>query len=99
MSDYLILNIIFIGTIFYFFKLNPWLVKRRFLQLLSLLVLTALFDNLIIGIGMVGYDPTKILGIKIGLAPIEDFGYTIMGVYLIPELWSIFNSRELGNEN
>ncbi len=55
--------------------------------------LTAVFDNLIIGFGLVAYDPTRNLGILIGLAPIEDFLYAIVAVVLTASLWSILPPR------
>lgn len=52
-----------------------------------LFVLTAIFDSLIIYAKIVDYDYTKLLGIRIGRAPIEDFAYTVAAVLLIPALW------------
>lgn len=45
-----------------------------------LFVLTAVFDNLIVGLSIVDYDPAKILGIHIGVAPVEDFMYALLAV-------------------
>lgn len=53
----------------------------------AMLVLTAVFDNLIIGFGLVDYDPAKISGVKLGLAPIEDFAYTVVAMVLVPLIW------------
>ena len=50
---------------------------------LTLLIITAIFDNVIIGIGIVAYDPQLISGFKIGLAPIEDFAYSLAAPLLI----------------
>jgi lycopene cyclase domain-containing protein len=58
-----------------------------------MLALTAIFDNVIILSGTVAYDPTKIIGWMIGVAPIEDFAYTIAAVFLVPALWVIFSRR------
>jgi lycopene cyclase domain-containing protein len=55
--------------------------------------MTAVFDNLIIGSGIVAYDETKILGLKIFLAPIEDFAYTLAAVLMIPAIWNSLRSR------
>ena len=49
----------------------------------ALLAITAIFDNVIIGLGIVGYDPKLISGIKVGLAPIEDFAYSLAAPLLI----------------
>jgi lycopene cyclase domain-containing protein len=54
-----------------------------------LLVLTAVFDNIMIGIGLVGYDRALISGVFIGRAPLEDFAYTIAAVVLLPSLWTL----------
>lgn len=49
----------------------------------ALLAITAIFDNVIIGLGIVAYDPALITGIKVGLAPIEDFAYSLAAPLLI----------------
>jgi lycopene cyclase domain-containing protein len=60
--------------------------------LLPVVLLTAVFDNLIVGARIVAYDPSKISGWMIGRAPIEDFAYAVAGVLLIPSVW-VFLSR------
>lgn len=55
--------------------------------------LTAIFDNVIIGTGIVAYDEEKLLGIKILYAPIEDFAYTAVALVLIPSLFNFFRTR------
>ncbi|MFC9918959.1 lycopene cyclase domain-containing protein [Agromyces binzhouensis] len=54
-----------------------------------LLVLTAVFDSLIVGTGIVAYDDAHRSGLAVGLAPVEDFLYPIAGVLLLPAVWSI----------
>jgi lycopene cyclase domain-containing protein len=54
-----------------------------------LLLLTALFDNVMIGIGLVGYNRHLIGGLFVGLAPLEDFAYPIAAVILLPSLWTL----------
>ncbi|TPW77695.1 lycopene cyclase domain-containing protein [Schumannella soli] len=54
-----------------------------------LLVMTALFDNVMIAVGLVGYDPARISGAKLGIAPLEDFSYAIAAVVLLPVLWHL----------
>ena len=58
-----------------------------------LLVLTAVFDNIMIGIGLVGYDRQLISGVFIGRAPIEDFAYTVAAVVLLPSVWMLVGGR------
>lgn len=73
-------------------------VTRRVLGALSLtlmvmLITTAVFDNLIIGSGLVAYDPLTLSGIFIGIAPAEDFAYTIAAVMLLPAVWTVLDSK------
>lgn len=60
---------------------------------LVLFAMTAVFDNLIIGTGIVAYDSEKISGLMIGLAPIEDFSYTVAGLLILPGLWNLLRVR------
>lgn len=70
-----------------------WIIKSRFqcfttpIVILPMLVLTAVFDNLIILAGIVDYDTTKLMGIYVGVVPIEDFAYTVVAVLLVPAIW------------
>jgi lycopene cyclase domain-containing protein len=58
-----------------------------------LLVLTAVFDNVIVGSGLVGYHPGRILGLRIGVAPIEDFAYPVAAALGLPALWALLGPR------
>ena len=53
------------------------------------LVTTAVFDNIMISVGLVGYDASRISGVFIGRAPIEDFAYAVAAVIMLPSLWVI----------
>lgn len=55
-----------------------------------LLLLTAVFDNLMIASGLFAYSDAQISGARIGLAPVEDFSYPLAAVILLPALWSLF---------
>jgi len=57
------------------------------------LLMTAVFDNVMIGVGLVGYDETKISGAFIGVAPLEDFAYAIAAVVLLPSLWCLMGGK------
>ncbi|MCU1424199.1 MAG: lycopene cyclase [Microbacteriaceae bacterium] len=61
-----------------------------------LLVMTAVFDNVMIAVGLVGYDETLISGASIGIAPLEDFAYAIAAVVLLPSLWSLLAPSKKG---
>lgn len=52
------------------------------------LVLTAIFDNLMISAGLVGYGEAQRLGIQLGLVPVEDFFYALFVVLIVPAVWS-----------
>ncbi|MFZ4895459.1 lycopene cyclase domain-containing protein [Plantibacter sp. Mn2098] len=71
---------------------GPWLLAVG-VTLIVLLVMTAVFDNVMIGVGLVGYDPALISGAKIGIAPLEDFAYAIAAVVLLPSLWVLLARR------
>lgn len=64
------------------------------LSLAALLLVTAIFDNFIVGSGIVAYDEKLISGILIGYAPIEDFAYTLVAAILIPICWWWLSRRE-----
>lgn len=63
------------------------------LALAALVVLTAVFDTVIVGSGIVGYDARRILGLRIGAAPVEDFAYPIAAALALPALWSLLGPR------
>jgi lycopene cyclase domain-containing protein len=92
---YLLLNLAFMAPIvIYKIIMRRWLPRYEILILtLVLLVLTAIFDNFIVGSGIVAYDPELISGVRIGYAPIEDFFYALAAVILIPSLWNWLRSR------
>ena len=90
---YLILNIVFlicIAVLFLAYIKKP--TKAWWITLAILLALTAVFDSIIIWAEIVAYDPTKILGIYVGKAPIEDFFYAVLAVMIVPILWSRFTT-------
>ena len=61
--------------------------------LVALVALTAVFDNVIVGSGMVAYDASRILGLRIGVAPIEDFSYCVVAALALPALWVLLGRR------
>ncbi|MFZ9744696.1 MAG: lycopene cyclase domain-containing protein [Aquiluna sp.] len=60
---------------------------------LFMLLMTLVFDNLIIANGIVDYDLEKTAGIRLFLAPIEDFAYTLVALVLVPSLFNLFRSK------
>jgi lycopene cyclase domain-containing protein len=59
-----------------------------------ILVMTAVFDNIMIGVGLVAYSDHAISGVLVGIAPIEDFAYAIAAVVGLPALWCLLPSRK-----
>ena len=53
-----------------------------------LLVLTAIFDNVMIWTALVGYGEEQRLGLQLGLVPVEDFFYPVFAALVIPALWT-----------
>lgn len=58
-----------------------------------LLLLTAVFDNLMIAVDLFGYNPERISGAFLGLAPLEDFAYPLAAVLILPALWELLTPR------
>lgn len=62
-------------------------VLAVFATVLVLVALTAIFDNLMIGAGLFHYAPEHLLGLSIGLAPLEDFSYPLAAALFLPAVW------------
>ena len=89
MYTYLILNCIFLLVAFLVFRYKT--NTANIYALIALLIMTAIFDQIIIGLRIVSYDTDKILGLYIGLAPIEDFFYCLGAVIIVGRLWKKLN--------
>lgn len=59
----------------------------------ALLVLTAVFDNVMIAAGLFAYSDGHISGLRIGAAPVEDFTYPLAAAILLPALWLFLRRR------
>jgi len=94
MATYLLVNLIFLFAVFVAFRIRVRKPSKTWcITLAALLALTAIFDSLIVGFNIVGYDTNKILGIYIGNAPIEDFFYAFLAVIIVPTLWAIMEKQ------
>jgi lycopene cyclase domain-containing protein len=58
-----------------------------------LLVLTAVFDNIMIGVGLFEYPAQHLSGLRIGLAPLEDFSYPLCAAFLVPAVYTLLSTR------
>ena len=99
---YLLLNAVFLGlaaAVFLAAVLRGALSRRRIIAtgiaLAAVLLLTLIFDNIMIGIGLVDYDPAHISGLRIGVAPIEDFAYTVGAALLLPAVWALLERKPI----
>ena len=75
----------------------PWNVLRQRLQPRApdglssrLLLLTVVFDSLMIAVDLFRYDEAQLLGWSVGLAPIEDLAWPVAAGLLLPSLWELF---------
>jgi lycopene cyclase domain-containing protein len=93
---YLTLNVYYLAILIGFYFISG-AYKQFALHLhtfAAMIIGTAIFDNAIIGAGLVAYDESKILGIKIWLAPIEDFAYSIGVVLLATSVASLMKKKK-----
>ena len=95
MATYIILNIIFIVLTLSLLRVPKRIVNKQWvIALFCLLILTFIFDNLMIMLGFFTYASDKILGLHIGVAPIEDFFYPVLAMIIIPHLWNLLGTKE-----
>ncbi len=95
METYLVLNLVFLVAlaIWWLIVRPPVSARKITTVVLVLLIFTAIFDSLIVGLGIVDYNYEKTLGILIGTAPVEDFFYALLAGILIPGVWTILGKK------
>jgi lycopene cyclase domain-containing protein len=59
----------------------------------ALLIVTAVFDNVMIAVGLIAYSQDLTSGSRLGVAPLEDFAYAVAAAVLLPSLWCLFERR------
>lgn len=96
---YLILNAVFLAAAFVVLVVAlrsraPRLHRGALVVTAAvLLTLTAVFDNIMIGVGLVAYGDAQISGLRLGIMPVEDFAYTVFAVLVLPALWTLLGRR------
>lgn len=60
---------------------------------LALVLLTAIFDNIMIAVDLFSYPAEHLSGLRIGLAPLEDFAYPICAAFLVPAIFTLVSAR------
>lgn len=94
MATYIIVNIVFVVVTFIVLRIKVHSPSKKwFAMLLVLLVLTAIFDSMLVYFSIIDYAPEKILGIRIGYAPVEDFFYAIYAALVVPFIWNKLGGR------
>lgn len=53
---------------------------------LALVLLTVIFDNLMIAVDLFRFDEAQLSGIRIGLAPLEDLAWPVAAAATLPAL-------------
>ena len=67
---------------------------------LALLVLTAVFDSLMIAADLFRYDTDALLGPRVLRVPVEDFAWPLVAVLGLPALWELLGpSKEQGSRD
>lgn len=89
MATYVVLNVLFLAVVLGVLAWRKLLVVGRavWVALAVLLLTTIVFDSLLIYLGMFTYPAEKILGIRVGLAPIEDLFYALLAGLAVPAIW------------
>ncbi len=62
-------------------------------SMLVLAVMTIVFDNLMIAAGLFEFADEHLVGLRLGRAPVEDLGYPLAVVLLLPALWHLLDRR------
>lgn len=56
---------------------------------LALALLTAVFDNIMIALGLYTYPAAHLSGLRVGLAPLEDFAYPVCAAFFVPAVFAL----------
>ena len=100
---YLLISLPFVGAGLAVFLIGLVVARRRgdgrafvaswAVATIALLVLTAVFDNVMIAAGFFEYADGGISGIRFVLMPVEDFLYPLAGALLIAGVWELLGSE------
>lgn len=98
MITYMVLNLIVILLITSFLYSHPAIINKRavLITLGVLIIITAIFDSIMIAIGLFGYNSKLIIGLYLGRAPIEDFAYPIIAAVCVPYVWEKLGKNRHG---
>lgn len=98
MATYLVMGLPFIAAVLaldlLILKTKVITNKRFWIVLALMLIMTAIFDQVLTGLPIVTYNEAKMLGLKIGYAPIEDFMYSFAAVVGLGSLSTYYEQRK-----
>jgi lycopene cyclase domain-containing protein len=60
-----------------------------------LVILTAIFDNVMIALDLFSYPDAHLSGLRIGLAPLEDFAYPLCAAFAVPAILTLASRERL----
>lgn len=100
MPAYIALNLVFTAALIVALALAGALRldRSQLLTFVALFALTAVFDPLLVGFGIVRYDPATLLGLRIFGAPIEDFFYILATALVVPGVWRRLERGRTGGQ-
>ena len=55
----------------------------------AVLALTAVFDSIMIAADLFRFDEALLLGVRVGLAPVEDLAYALIAVLIAAAMWRL----------
>lgn len=95
---YLVLDVIFVGVAVTGLLLARLAGARASVRAIAwtfavLVVMTIVFDNLMIAAGLFEFDEDQLVGLMFGRAPVEDLGYPLAVALLLPALWHVLGRR------
>lgn len=59
-----------------------------------IVALTIVFDNLMIAADLFRFDDAQLLGVAIGLMPVEDIAYAMIAVFTVTATWNLLGRRD-----
>lgn len=95
MWTYLVLNVVVLagcaGLLAVFSKL--YISRPVIIATGCMIVLTAVFDSILIAMGFYSYNPAKLMGVFVGRAPVEDLFYIGIAVLVTSSIWKWMEVR------
>lgn len=97
MTSYLVLTMsLVVVSVLVLMRLRITPPRPKVLLMIGAILLIAMliFDSYLTSLPIVMYNNKSILGIKIGTIPVEDFGYLVAVILLVPALFEYFKSNK-----